>query len=91
MSECFNALCGYDDDHEHGEECTIDCPCELGEMSPDGEWVGRESAEHQHGPRIVICAGCGQERWCGFGPCRCGVYTPCPASPQPAASETGGN
>lgn len=25
--ECFNAICGFDEEHEHGEECTIDCPC----------------------------------------------------------------
>jgi len=30
MGECFNAVCGFDADHEHGEECTTDCPCGLG-------------------------------------------------------------
>jgi hypothetical protein len=35
--------------------------------------------EHDHGPRVVACVGCGEERWCGIGPCRrCGTVTPCP-------------
>ena len=42
MGECFNAICGYDDEHEHGDECTIDCPCGDGEMSADGEWLGAQ-------------------------------------------------
>jgi len=31
--ECFNALCGYDAFHNHGPECTTDCPCGEGEES----------------------------------------------------------
>lgn len=34
--------------------------------------------EHNHNPRVVACAGCGQDRWCGYGPCQCGTFTPCP-------------
>ena len=27
-------------------------------------------------PRVVVCTGCGQERWDGLGACgRCGAYT----------------
>jgi hypothetical protein len=34
---------------------------------------------HEHGPAIVECASCGEQRWCGIGPCRaCGAITPCP-------------
>ena len=22
MTECFDAICGYDDDHDYGDECT---------------------------------------------------------------------
>lgn len=40
MSECFNAICGYDDEHDHGDQCTIDCSCGEGEMSAAGEWLG---------------------------------------------------
>lgn len=30
--ECFNALCGFDEEHAHGEACTGECFC--------GEGVG---------------------------------------------------
>jgi hypothetical protein len=43
MSECFNAICGYDDEHEHGDQCTIDCPRGEGRMSAAGEWLGHLS------------------------------------------------
>lgn len=26
-------------------------------------------SEHDHGPRVVNCAGCGEQRWCGSGAC----------------------
>lgn len=39
--------------------------------------VSERGSEHHHGPRIVACAGCGQDRWCGYGPCQCGALTPC--------------
>lgn len=32
MTECFTALCGFDEEHLHGPQCTIDCPCGLGEV-----------------------------------------------------------
>jgi hypothetical protein len=48
-------------------------------LSSIAEGVVVMTAEHDHGVRIVKCAGCGQERWCGFGPCSaCGALTPCP-------------
>ena len=28
--ECIDPLCGYDDTHNHGGECTTGCPCGLG-------------------------------------------------------------
>lgn len=31
-SECFNPICGYDDEHLHGCDCTTDCPCGEGEV-----------------------------------------------------------
>ncbi|ACZ32407.1 hypothetical protein Xcel_3408 (plasmid) [Xylanimonas cellulosilytica DSM 15894] len=31
--ECLSALCGYDDNHLHGPECTTDCPCGTGEVA----------------------------------------------------------
>lgn len=37
----------------------------------------RLMSEHNHDPRIVACAGCGKDRWCGYGPCQCGAFTPC--------------
>jgi len=30
--ECFTALCGFDEYHRHGERCTTECPCGLGEV-----------------------------------------------------------
>lgn len=32
MSECFNAICGFDEEHVHSENCTTDCPCGEGEV-----------------------------------------------------------
>lgn len=35
--------------------------------------------EHSHGPRVIACVGCGEQRWCGIGAClKCGTVTPCP-------------
>lgn len=32
-SECVNALCGHDAEHDHGPDCTTDCPCEAGTVT----------------------------------------------------------
>lgn len=39
MAECFDPRCGYDDWHDHGDECTLTCPCGLGRMDESGEEV----------------------------------------------------
>lgn len=65
---------------EHGCICGNECePPSWHDAKPV------PTPEHDHGPRVIACVGCGEERWCGIGECRrCGAVTPCPANAMPA-------